>query len=86
MNIDCASAIVGFDYTNGWVHPSYDGFVVCEEFEEMLVAAWELVSRNFLYSDQGTKSFKMFFFRMKTSWTDKRRKKLRNGFMETGKN
>ncbi|KAL3286502.1 hypothetical protein HHI36_001007 [Cryptolaemus montrouzieri] len=42
MNIDCASAIVGFDYHGGWSHPVYDGFVVCEEFEDELVAAWNI--------------------------------------------
>ncbi|KAJ8980178.1 hypothetical protein NQ317_011423 [Molorchus minor] len=42
MNIDCASAIVGFDFHGGWSHPTYDGFVVCEEYTDVLVAAWEL--------------------------------------------
>ncbi|XP_018579675.1 DNA repair protein complementing XP-C cells homolog [Anoplophora glabripennis] len=41
MNIDCASAIVGFDFHGGWSHPMYDGFVVCEEFVDAVVAAWE---------------------------------------------
>uniref|UniRef100_A0A6P7FG93 DNA repair protein complementing XP-C cells homolog n=1 Tax=Diabrotica virgifera virgifera TaxID=50390 RepID=A0A6P7FG93_DIAVI len=41
LNIDCASAIVGFDFHGGWSHPVYDGFVVCEEFTDVLIAAWE---------------------------------------------
>jgi xeroderma pigmentosum group C-complementing protein len=41
LNIDCASAIVGFDFHAGWSHPTYDGFVVCEEFADVLAAAWE---------------------------------------------
>lgn len=44
MDIDCASAIVGFDFHGGWSHPMYDGFVVCEEFADAVVAAWEVVS------------------------------------------
>ncbi|XP_066261366.1 DNA repair protein complementing XP-C cells homolog [Euwallacea similis] len=41
LNIDCASAITGFDFHGGWSHPIYDGFVACEEFKDQLVAAWE---------------------------------------------
>lgn len=44
MNIDCAPAMVGFDFHSGWSHPVYDGFVVCEEFSEALIAAWDVVS------------------------------------------
>jgi hypothetical protein len=50
MNIDCASAFRGFEYSAGWFHPAYDGFVVCEEFADVLVAAWEQVSRRRLVS------------------------------------
>ncbi|XP_056642265.1 DNA repair protein complementing XP-C cells homolog [Diorhabda sublineata] len=42
MNIDCATAIVGFDFHGGWSHPVYDGFVVCEEYADTLVAAWDM--------------------------------------------
>ncbi|KAH1011769.1 hypothetical protein HUJ04_001064 [Dendroctonus ponderosae] len=41
MNIDCASAIVGFDFHGGWSHPCYDGFVVCKEYEDQLICAWD---------------------------------------------
>lgn len=43
LNVDCASAIVGFDFHGGWSHPVYDGFVICEEFADKVIAAWELV-------------------------------------------
>lgn len=43
LNVDCASAIVGFDFHGGWSHPVYDGFVVCEEFGDTVIAAWEQV-------------------------------------------
>lgn len=42
LNIDCASAITGFDFHGGWSHPVYDGFVVCSEFEDTCIAAWHL--------------------------------------------
>lgn len=40
LNIDCAPAMTGFDYNGGYCHPVYDGFVVCEEFEEIITEAW----------------------------------------------
>ncbi|KAK4884025.1 hypothetical protein RN001_000296 [Aquatica leii] len=42
LNIDTAPALIGFDFHSGWNHPIYDGYVVCEEFEETLVAAWHV--------------------------------------------
>ena len=43
LKIDCSPAIVGFDNNNGGLgsHPVMDGFIVCKEFEEVLIAAWE---------------------------------------------
>jgi xeroderma pigmentosum group C-complementing protein len=43
LKIDCAAAIVGFDNNNGGLgsHPVTDGFIVCQEYEEVLIAAWE---------------------------------------------
>ncbi|KAF2894976.1 hypothetical protein ILUMI_11209 [Ignelater luminosus] len=40
MDIDCAPAVVGFDFHTGGSHPTFDGFVVCEEHSESLIAAW----------------------------------------------
>ncbi|XP_063379711.1 DNA repair protein complementing XP-C cells homolog isoform X1 [Cydia fagiglandana] len=40
LNIDCAPAMTGFDFNGGWSHPVYDGFVVCQEFEEVVTQAW----------------------------------------------
>ncbi|KAJ1521139.1 hypothetical protein ONE63_002834 [Megalurothrips usitatus] len=40
LRIDCAPAIVGFDFHSGGVHPTYDGFVVCEENVDALMDAW----------------------------------------------
>lgn len=31
--------MVGFDYHSGGCHPVFDGFVVCEEFKDMLIDA-----------------------------------------------
>ncbi|XP_018019521.1 DNA repair protein RAD4 [Hyalella azteca] len=40
LKIDCAPAMVGFDYHKGGTHPVYDGYVVCQEFKDVLLDAW----------------------------------------------
>uniref|UniRef100_A0A182TGZ3 Rad4 beta-hairpin domain-containing protein n=1 Tax=Anopheles melas TaxID=34690 RepID=A0A182TGZ3_9DIPT len=40
LRIDCAQAVTGFDFHGGSSHPVYDGFVVCEEFKDVVVDAW----------------------------------------------
>lgn len=40
LGIDCAQAVVGFDSSGGWPYPVYDGFIVCKEFEEKVIDAW----------------------------------------------
>uniref|UniRef100_S4RQC7 Xeroderma pigmentosum, complementation group C n=1 Tax=Petromyzon marinus TaxID=7757 RepID=S4RQC7_PETMA len=39
IGVDCAPAVTGFDFHAGYSHP--DGFVVCEEVKDTLLAAWE---------------------------------------------
>ncbi|XP_074645570.1 DNA repair protein complementing XP-C cells homolog [Tubulanus polymorphus] len=41
LEIDCAQAMTGWDFHGGWSHPVMDGFVVCEEFKDTLIAAWD---------------------------------------------
>ncbi|XP_077678763.1 DNA repair protein complementing XP-C cells isoform X4 [Eretmochelys imbricata] len=41
LDIDCVQAITGFDFHGGYSHPVTDGYIVCEEYKEVLVAAWE---------------------------------------------
>ncbi|CAG2167561.1 unnamed protein product [Oppiella nova] len=43
LNIDCAAAITGFDNNCGGLgaHPVMDGYIVCQEFKEVLIAAWD---------------------------------------------
>ncbi|XP_061113695.1 DNA repair protein complementing XP-C cells [Conger conger] len=41
LGIDCASAVTGFDFHCGFSHPVTDGYIVCEEYQEVLQAAWE---------------------------------------------
>lgn len=43
MKIDCAPAVVGFDFHGGFSHPTFDGFVVCKEYEDVLIAGWYMV-------------------------------------------
>ncbi|CAG5116804.1 unnamed protein product, partial [Candidula unifasciata] len=40
LNIDVAPAMVGWDSHSGFSHPVFDGFIVCEEFADTLMAAW----------------------------------------------
>uniref|UniRef100_A0AAG5CQY3 Rad4 beta-hairpin domain-containing protein n=1 Tax=Anopheles atroparvus TaxID=41427 RepID=A0AAG5CQY3_ANOAO len=40
LRIDCAQAVTGFDFHGGSSHPVYDGFVVCEEYRDLVVDAW----------------------------------------------
>ena len=40
LNIDCAPAMVGWEFTNGFMRPVYDGYVVCEEVNEFIMDAW----------------------------------------------
>ncbi|MGH0140412.1 UNVERIFIED_CONTAM: hypothetical protein FKN15_011089 [Acipenser sinensis] len=41
LGIDCAPAGTGFDFHCGFSHPVIEGYVVCEEYKEVLLAAWE---------------------------------------------
>ncbi|KAH7641317.1 dna repair protein rhp42-like protein [Dermatophagoides farinae] len=40
LNIDCSPAIVGFDGNRNSSHPIIDGYVVCEEYKDILIDAW----------------------------------------------
>jgi len=46
LNIDCAAAVVGFDAHGGFSHAVYDGWVICEEFKEVVVAAFQEEERE----------------------------------------
>ncbi|XP_004613248.2 DNA repair protein complementing XP-C cells [Sorex araneus] len=41
LDIDCVPAITGFDFHGGYSHPVTDGYIVCEEYKDVLLAAWE---------------------------------------------
>ncbi|KAM9344345.1 DNA repair protein complementing XP-C cells isoform 2-T2 [Pholidichthys leucotaenia] len=40
LNIDAAPAVTGFDFHGGYSHAVTNGYIVCEEHEEILRAAW----------------------------------------------
>ena len=40
LGIDCAQAMIGWDFSGGRAHPCFDGYVVCEEFQDTLMDAW----------------------------------------------
>ncbi|XP_015520147.2 DNA repair protein complementing XP-C cells homolog isoform X1 [Neodiprion lecontei] len=42
LDIDCAPAVVGFNFGGHGALPAFDGFIVCEEFEDVLREAWEV--------------------------------------------
>ena len=46
LDIDCALAVVGFDTHRGGSHAVMDGFVVCEEFKDILIAAFDEEQEN----------------------------------------
>uniref|UniRef100_A0ABM5FJM0 DNA repair protein complementing XP-C cells isoform X1 n=1 Tax=Pogona vitticeps TaxID=103695 RepID=A0ABM5FJM0_9SAUR len=46
LDIDCVPAVTGFDFHGGYSHPVTEGYVVCEEHKEVLVAAWENEERE----------------------------------------
>uniref|UniRef100_A0A8C5SWF4 XPC complex subunit, DNA damage recognition and repair factor n=1 Tax=Laticauda laticaudata TaxID=8630 RepID=A0A8C5SWF4_LATLA len=41
LDIDCVPAVTGFDFHGGYSHAVTEGYVICEEYKEVLVAAWE---------------------------------------------
>ncbi|XP_058028559.1 DNA repair protein complementing XP-C cells isoform X2 [Ahaetulla prasina] len=41
LDIDCVPAVTGFDFHGGYSHPVIEGYVICEEYKEVLVEAWE---------------------------------------------
>ncbi|XP_076468748.1 DNA repair protein complementing XP-C cells homolog [Babylonia areolata] len=41
LGIDIAAAMTGWDHHCGYSHPVLDGWVVCEEHKDVLLAAWE---------------------------------------------
>lgn len=42
LRIDCSPAVVGFNFGCRGALPAFEGFVVCEEFEDTLREAWEV--------------------------------------------
>ena len=41
LNIDCAPAVVGFNFGSMGAVPALEGYVVCSEYEDTLREAWE---------------------------------------------
>ncbi|XP_013419068.1 DNA repair protein complementing XP-C cells homolog [Lingula anatina] len=41
LDIDCAAAMTGWDFHSGWACPVLDGWIVCEEHKDILLAAWD---------------------------------------------
>lgn len=60
LNIDCVPAIVGFDAHSGGTHPVCDGFVVCEEFKEVLLAAYDEEQENTRKREEAKREKRVF--------------------------
>ncbi|XP_055958327.1 DNA repair protein complementing XP-C cells homolog isoform X2 [Patella vulgata] len=41
LGVDCVAAMTGWDYHGGFSHALLEGWIVCEEHSEALMAAWE---------------------------------------------
>lgn len=41
LGVDCAAAMVGWDFHGGSSHPVFDGWIVCVEHEDMILKEWE---------------------------------------------
>lgn len=52
LGIDCVPAVVGFEGHHRGCHPVFDGFVVCEEFQDTLMAAWEEEQANIINREE----------------------------------
>lgn len=46
LNIDCAAAVVGFDAHGGFSHAVTDGWVVCEEYKDIVTDAYREEERE----------------------------------------
>lgn len=41
LGLDCVPAMTGWDNHSGYSHPVLDGWIVCEEDKDVLIAAWD---------------------------------------------
>jgi xeroderma pigmentosum group C-complementing protein len=46
LNIDAAPAMMGWDFSGGACHPVFEGYVVCTEFEDVVIDAWHQDSKD----------------------------------------
>lgn len=52
LNIDCAQAMVGWDFKKGRNIPMMDGWIVCDEHVDILTAAWEEEQVNIMKREE----------------------------------
>ena len=46
LNIDCAPAMIGWEFSGGGAHPVYDGYVVCTEMQDTIMDAWNVYAEE----------------------------------------
>lgn len=61
LKIDCVPAVVGFDQSRAGAHPVVEGFVVCEEFKDILIAAWDEEQENAKVRDQSRREKRVLY-------------------------
>lgn len=52
LNIDCAQAMVGWEFRKGRNVPMLDGWIVCEEHVDIFQAAWDEEQVNIMKREQ----------------------------------
>lgn len=60
MGVDCAQAVIGFDFHGGSSHPTFDGFVVCEEFADDVIKQWEVEQEEQIRKEHEKREARVF--------------------------
>lgn len=60
LGVDCAQAVIGFDFHGGSSHPTFDGFVVCEEFADEVIKQWEIDVEEQIRKDQEKREARVY--------------------------
>ncbi|KAG8128084.1 hypothetical protein E2320_014981 [Naja naja] len=63
LDIDCVPAVTGFDFHGGYSHPVTEGYVICEEYKEVLkrekrvLGNWKLLVKGLLIKERLKKRY-----------------------------
>ena len=85
LNIDCAPAMIGWEFSGGGSHPVFDGFVVCQEISETLLDAWNKDQEEKLKKDAEKKEKRALDNRKKLIKGMLMHQKIRNKYLKKEK-